>query len=175
MVNAPTGVITMMFFWKLVSADIMEARRVVEKLRQQAIDLNWLPVGDVVHLSDQECADGDRLPGTFLMIAAGETVLSPHEVVFFEATPTGDELRPFGLAAYADYMESSSEVIPTNLAGWQWVGVIRSEARQTIRSFIDTAAALGLEVTASFGGKVLTVKQDETGQIRYEERPAFPV
>ncbi len=44
----------MMFFFKLVDADIADARRVVEGLRQKAIDLNWLPVGDVVHLTDHE-------------------------------------------------------------------------------------------------------------------------
>ena len=81
----------MMFFFKLVDADIAEARRVVEGLRQKAIDLKWLPVGDVVHLTDP---DSDRLPGKFLLIAAGDTVLAPHEVVFFEAAPPGDETAP---------------------------------------------------------------------------------
>ena len=48
----------MMFFWKLVDGEIAEARRVVEGLRQKAIDLNWLPVGDVVHLADAVTATG---------------------------------------------------------------------------------------------------------------------
>ena len=60
----------MMFFWKLVEGQITEARRVVESLRQKAIDLKWLPVGDVVHLS--ECSEGDRLPGKFSLIALGK-------------------------------------------------------------------------------------------------------
>jgi hypothetical protein len=165
----------MMFFFRLVGADIGEARNVVERLRQKAIDLKWLPVGDVIHLTDQECSEGDRLPGKFLLIAAGDTVLAPHEVVFFEATPPGDEPRPFGLAAYPGYMEGSNKVVPTHLAGWQWVGVIRSSDVQGVKDFIHTAAELGLEVTASFEGKVLTAKQDETGQVRFEEGPAFPV
>jgi hypothetical protein len=165
----------MMFFFRLVEADIAKARSVVERLRQTAIDLKWLPVGDVVHLTEQECSDGDRLPGKFLLIATGDTVLAPHEIVFFEATPTGDEPRPFGLAAYSGYMEGNSQVVPTHLAGWQWVGVIRSSDRQGVEGFIHTAAALGLEVTGSLGGKVLTAKQDETGRVRFEERPAFPV
>ncbi len=95
-----------------------------------------------------------------MLIAAGDTVLAPHEVVFFEATPPGDEPRPFGLAAYPSYMEGSSQVVPTQLAGWQWVGVIRSSDVQAIKGFIHTAAELGLEVTASFGGKVLTARLD---------------
>jgi hypothetical protein len=108
----------MMFFFRLVGADIAEARNVVERLRQKAIDLKWLPVGDVIHLTDQECGEGDRLPGKFLMIAAGDAVLAPHEVVFFGALPPGDEPRPFGLAAYAGHMEGSGEVVPTQLVGW---------------------------------------------------------
>jgi hypothetical protein len=165
----------MMFFWKLVEADITEARRIVERLQQWAIALKWLPVGDVAHLTDQECGDGDRLPGRFLWIAAGDSVLAPHEVVFFEATPPGDEPRPFGLAAYPGHMEGSTQVVPTHLAGWQWIGVIRSSDRQGVEGFIHTAAGLGLEVTASVGDKVLTAKQDETGQVRFEERNGFSV
>lgn len=165
----------MMLFWKLVNTDITESRRVVEQLRQTVIELNWLPVSDVLHLTEQECSDGDRLPGKFLLIASGDTVLAPHFVVFFEATPPEDEPRPFGLAAYPGYMEGSTGVAPTHLVGWQWVGVIHSSDRQGIEGLIHTAAGLGLEVTASFEGKVLTAKQDETGQVRYEERPAFPV
>jgi hypothetical protein len=165
----------MLFFWKLVNADITEVRRVVERLRQTVSDLKWLPVSDVVHLTEQECSDGDRLPSRFLLIAAGDTVLAPHEVVFFEATPPGDELRPFGLAAYPGYMEGSSGGAPTHLAGWQWIGVIRASDRQSVEGFIHRAAELSLEVTASFEGKVLTAKQDETGQVRFEEGPAVPV
>jgi hypothetical protein len=165
----------MMFFWKLDSADFAEARSVVEQLRQKAIALKWLPVGDVVHLTDQECSDGERLPGRFLLIAAGDTVLVPLEVVFFKATPPGDEPRPFGLAAYPGYMEGSTGVAPTHLAGWQWIGVLRSSDRQGVEGFIHRAAELGLELTASLGSKVLTLGQDDAGQVRYEEGPAFPV
>ena len=108
------------------------------------------------------------------MIAAGETVLAPHDVVFFEATPPGDEPRPFGLAAYPSHMEGSSQVVPTHLAGWQWIGVIRSSDQQGVEGFIHRAAELGLEVTASSGHKAFTARLDETGQVRFEERTEFP-
>jgi hypothetical protein len=169
------GVPTMMFFWKLDGADFAEAHRVVEQLRQKAIDLKWLPVGEVVHLADQECSEGDRLPGRFLLIAAGDTVFAPHEAVFFEATPPGDEVRPFGLAAYPAHLEGSNKVVPTHLAGWQWVGVIRSSELQAVQDFIHKAAELGLQLTAAVGGKVLTAGLDEAGLVRYEERLAFPI
>jgi hypothetical protein len=162
----------MLFFWKVGEGEIAYACRVVEQLREKAIDLKWLPVGDIVHLIEPE---SDRLPGTFLLIAAGDTVLTPHEVVFFEATPPGDEARPFGLAAYPGYMEGSSGVAPTHLVGWQWIGVVRSSDRQGVESFIHEAAKHGLEVTASSGGKVLTAKLDEAGQVIIEARPGFPV
>ncbi len=160
----------MMFFFRLVDADIAKARRVVEALRQKAIDLKWLPISGTVHLTDP---DSDRLPGRFLLIAAGDTVLAPHEVIFFEATPPEDEARPFGLAVYPGHMEGSSKVVATHLAGWQWIGVIRSDDQQAIMTFIKTAAELGVEVTASVGDKMLTAKQDETGEVRFDERRAF--
>jgi hypothetical protein len=161
----------MMFFWKLLEGKIADVGRVIEGLRQKATNLKWLPVGDVVHLAEP---DSNRLPGKFLLIAAGDTVLAPHEVTFFEATPPGDEPRPFGLAAYPTHLEGSKQVVPTQLAGWQWIGVIRSSDVQGVKDFIHTAAELGLEVTASFGGKVLTARLDETGQVRLEERNEFP-
>ncbi len=118
--------------------------------------------------------DSDRLPGKFLLIAAGDTVLAPHEVIFFEATPPGDETHPFGLAVYPGHMEGSSQVVATHLAGWQWIGVIRSDDKQAIMTFIETAAELGVEVTASSGGKVLTAKKDNAGHVGFEEGRAFP-
>jgi hypothetical protein len=163
----------MMFFLNWVGAENTEARRVVEQLRQKAIDLKWLPVGDVVHLADQECEEADRLPGKFLLISAGDTVLAPHEVFFFEATPPGDEPRLFGLAAYPGHMEGGSRVVPTHLEGWQWIGVIRPSDVRAVNEFVHAAAELGLEVTASVGGKVLTATLDETGRIRHEERETF--
>ncbi len=72
-------------------------------------------------------------------------------------------------------MEGSSQVVPTHLAGWQWIGVIRSSDVQDIKCFIHTAAELGLEVTASSGGKVVTVSKDRAGRVRYEERVEFPI
>ena len=71
-------------------------------------------------------------------------------------------------------MEGSNQVVPTHLAGWQWIGVIRSSDVQGVKDFIHTAAELGLEVTGSFGGRVLTARLDETGQVRFEERTEFP-
>ena len=162
----------MMFFWKLAEGESADARRVVEGLRQKAIDRKWLSVGDVVHLAEP---DSERLPGKFLLIAAGDAVLAPHEVIFFEATPPGDEPGPFGLAAYPSHIEGGSQVVPTHLAGWQWIGVMRSDDVPGVKDFIHTAVELGLEVTASFGGKVLTANLDGTGQvIGLEEKPREP-
>lgn len=164
----------MIFFWKLLEGEIADVGHVVENLRQKAIDLKWLPVGDVVHLTDDDCRDSERLPGKFLLIAAGDSVLAPHEVVFFEAIPPGDEPRQFGLAAYPTHMEGSGQVVPTHLVGWQWIGVIRSSDQQGVDGFIHRAAELGLEVTVSSGGKVFTAKLDGTGQVKFEERTGFP-
>src|SRR5262249_30073900 len=108
------------------------------------------------------------------LISVGDTVLAPHKVFFFEATPPGDEPRPFGLASYAGHMEGRNEVVPTHLDGWQWIGVIRSSDQKGVKDFIHRAAELGVQVTASVGGKVLTATQDEKGQARFEESTEFP-
>ena len=117
----------MMFFWKLVEADIAEVRRVVERLRQKAIDLNWLPVGDVVHLTDQECSDGERLAWQFPDDCSRRHGSCAARGRLLRGDPDRRRTRPFGLAAYPGHMEGSSEVVPTHLAGWQWIGVIRSD------------------------------------------------
>lgn len=72
-------------------------------------------------------------------------------------------------------MEGSSQVVPTHLDDWQWIGVIRSDDVQGVEGCIHGAAELGLEVTASLEGKVVTAKMDETGRVRFEERTGFPV
>jgi len=159
----------LIFFWKLEVGDVAEVRRVVEQLRLKAVELGWLPVSEVIHLTDEQCVNDDRLPTKHLLIGAGDSVLAPHEVVFFTATPPGDEPRPFGLGQYPGHIEGSGQAVPSHLGGWCWVGVIRSDDEEGVKTFLHTAAQLGVEVTASFGGTVLSARRDETGQVRYEQ------
>lgn len=150
----------MMFFWRLASSDLAEARRIVEQLRQKAVELGWLPASEVVHLNDEQCVNDVRLPTRHLIIGAGDSVLAPHEVVFFTASPPGDGPRLFGLAAYPTHIEGGSQAVTSHLGGWCWVGVIRSDDEEGVRSVLHTAAEHGVEVTASFGGIVV---KDQTG------------
>lgn len=138
-----------MFFWRLPAGGLAEARQVVEQLRSKAAQLRWEPVSEVIHLDEQGCVSDDRLDRSFLLIGAGHFCMSPHEVVFFTATPPGDGPRPFGLAAYPAHVEGDSQVAPTHLGRWCWVGVARSPAAEAATSLMQTAAELGLKVTAS--------------------------
>jgi hypothetical protein len=138
-----------MFFWRLAAGDQVQARKVVEQLRQQVVDLRWEAVSEVIHLTDNQCITDDRLERKFLLIGAGDTCLSPHEIIFFTACPPGDQIRPFGLAAYPCYVEGDSHVVPTHLGRWCWVGLIRSPALKAARILLQTATELGLEITVS--------------------------
>jgi hypothetical protein len=139
----------LLFFWKLESGDPSVALRIVTKLRQEAVELRWEPVSEVVHLADDQCLNDNRLDKKFLLIGADDTCLAPHEVIYFNAFPPGDQLRPFGLAAYPTHIEGDNQVVPTQLPRWCWVGMVHTHDLEAAQQLMQVAADLGLDVTVS--------------------------
>jgi hypothetical protein len=164
---------TTLYFWKLAAGDLGDARRIVEELRRKAVELGWEPVGELLHLSDEAVLQDDRLPKRHLLIAAGESVLTPSEVVFFLATPPGDESQAFGLAEYPRFIEGQVEVTPTHLGSWSWVGVVRAQNVRDVQAMMNVAVALGVEATTSFAGMVMTAHRNEQGDVKWDQRPAI--
>ncbi len=163
---------SVLYFWKLAAGNLAEARRIVEELRAKAVELGW-PVGELLHLTDEAVLNDGRLPKRHLLIAAGESVLTPSEVVFFTASAPGDEPQPFGLASYPLFIESEAEVTPSHLGAWSWVGVVRTQDVRAVQALMTVAAGLGVEATMSFAGTVMTATRNEKGEVRWEQRPAI--
>jgi hypothetical protein len=164
---------TTLYFWKLIAGDLGDARRIVEQLRAKAVELGWEPVGELLHLTDEAVLHDDRLPKRHLLIAGGESILTPSEVVFFLAAPPGDEPQPIGLAAYPRFTEGQVETTPTHLGAWSWVGVVRTQNVRGVEALMNVAAALGVEATMTFAGTLLTATRNEKGEVQWEQRPAI--
>lgn len=164
---------SVLYFWRLPEGDLSEALRIVEQLRCKAVELGWEPVGELLHLSDETVLHDDQLPKRHLLIAAGESVLTPSEVVFFTASAPGYEPQAFGLASYAAFIEGQAEVTPSHLGAWSWVGVVRTKNVRDIQALMTAAAALGVEATMSFAGVVMTATRNEKGEVKWDQRPAI--
>jgi len=133
---------SLLYFWRLESGESIDVRRILEQLRQKAVELRWEPVSEVVKLEGNAILQDQRLRGRHLFINAGEVAVSPAEVMFFTACPPGNQPEQFGLACYTAEAEAEGQVP----SGWTWVGVIRTDDLQPFRELMQFAEECGLEV-----------------------------
>lgn len=156
--------ISIVFSWRLPSGDSTLARRIMEQLRERAIQLGFEAVSELVVLAGEEAEKDQRLPRRYVWTPDGsDRPLLPAEVVFFTATLPGGERATFGLGKYLGDAEG----------GCSWCGVARTYALRTFDAFCRAAAELGVEVVESFAGVVFTHKRDEAGQVQTEQREAL--
>jgi hypothetical protein len=148
-----------------------EARRLVEQLRQTALDLPFREVDDIVELSGDD-ANFDKLgrddPNAWLLIQAGQYVerggrhlrIPPEHVIAFSTLPAeGSEPANFGLARYPAVVEIDGQTLNTDLGGWSWASFCKTQyasnpqlggvenflrAHLSVVKLLDRAAELGI-------------------------------
>lgn len=115
-----------------------QARQLVERLRQGALDLAVLEVGDVLEFSGPACAfrtTQDDSAGWLLVqarriIPVGEAycLVVPIRVFAFSTWPgEGCEAANFGLAHYPDTVDSKEGALITGLSGWSWQSFCKTQ------------------------------------------------
>jgi hypothetical protein len=124
-----------------------KARRLVDQLRQKALDLPFKEVGEVFDVSG-ECAEFEKLdrdnPYRWLLTQAEGYVrqgdshfrVKPKRVIAFSAWPgEGSEEANFGLAVYPRVIEVEDgsrwsprkRRVRTGLAGWSWSSFCKTQ------------------------------------------------
>jgi hypothetical protein len=116
-----------------------EARRLVEQLRQRALDLPFQAVGEIVEVSG-DSADIDKVerndPNAWLLIQAGQYIerdgrhhrVAPTHVIAFSTYPAeGSEPANFGLATYPPHIEIDGTTLKTDLSGWSWSSFCKTQ------------------------------------------------
>lgn len=116
-----------------------QARRLVEQLRQKALDLPFKEVGEIVDVSG-EAADFDRRgpddPDGWLLIQAGRYVVrddkhfrvSPRRLIAFSTWPgEGAEEANFGLAVYPKTIQVDGQRLRTCLRDWSWASFCKTQ------------------------------------------------
>jgi hypothetical protein len=112
---------------------VPKARKLIEQLRQRALDLPFQSVGDLVELGETDCdftACEQDDPNRWLLIQAGRYVehdnihytVTPKHVIAFSAWPgDGCEEANCGLCLYPGTIETrEGKRIRTGLKGWSW-------------------------------------------------------
>ncbi len=156
--------ISVLYSWWLPSGDSALARRIVDQLRERAVQIGLQSVSELVVLAGEEAEKDQRLPRRYVWTPdRGDKPLPPAEVVFFTATLAGGERASFGLG------KCQGE----EGGGWSWGGVARTFDLRTFDSFARVAAELGVEVTESFAGVVFIHKRDASGVVQTEQREAL--
>src|SRR5271165_7027497 len=109
-----------------------KARRVVERIRQRAMDLAFERVSEVVELSGRDCDPNSYDPDDGLedlpirclrTIPVGDreiTVIPNHIICFSATVGLGCEVLNVGLATYPAAVHVRGKMVRTGLKGWLW-------------------------------------------------------
>jgi hypothetical protein len=128
--------LTIQYSLQSSTTSIDEARKLIEQLRQRALDLSFQQVGEILDLAGDACdykKDRDQ-PHRWLLIQANQPVerddytydVAPTRLVAFSTSPgEGSEPANFGLCRYPRtvpaYPQHGVKQIATGLpAGWFW-------------------------------------------------------
>ena len=134
------------FHYKLnASGTDAQARKIIESLHQQAHDLPFKEVGDIVDLSGSACDfnrhDRDN-PLRWLLIQSQGNInlsppgsqeynsmgVSPTRMIAFSTWPgDGCEQANFGLCQYPVSVKHQGNTIPTKLSGWRWSSFCKTQ------------------------------------------------
>ena len=119
---------------------VPKARRLVEQLRQRALDLPFNEVGDLVELGGTECDFDNREqddPHRWMLVQAGQyiehggthyTVIPMHLIAFSTSPGDGCEQANFGLCLYPRTIETrDGRRIRTGLKGWSWSSFCKTQ------------------------------------------------
>ena len=140
--------LTIHFCLKANSRTESDARELVGRLRQRALDLPFARVGEIVDLSGRDAdykVQPAESPARWLLIQAGQYVesgnchyaVAPQHVIAFETQP-GDGCEPanFGLCRYPAFIEVDDQRVGflprkrrvrTGLTGWCWSSFCKTQ------------------------------------------------
>jgi hypothetical protein len=117
----------------------VRARKLVERLRQVALDLAMSEVGDVVEFSGAACdfrttAQDDRIRWLLVQsrrmtsIGRGYRFITPIQVLAFSTWPGEEcEAANFGLALYPETTKTEEGMLSTGLSGWSWESFCKTQ------------------------------------------------
>ena len=138
--------LTIHYELKSSTRSVAKAHRLVEQLRQKALDLPFKEVGEMIELAGEACdyqrhAKDD--PRRWLLIQANGSVrrepylfdVAPTHLIAFSTLPgDGCEESNFGLCRYPGTIEVQSEQWPfgqrkvrTGLTGWSWASFCKTQ------------------------------------------------
>ncbi|HQU45011.1 MAG TPA: hypothetical protein PK867_19500, partial [Pirellulales bacterium] len=163
--------LTIHYSLQLDGGDEAHARRLVEQLRQKALDAPFKEVGEIIE-AGEDAANFEKLdrhdPNLWLMLQACRFVqredhylrLIPDQVIAFRTLPAdGSEEANFGLAIYPKTMEVDGNEVPTGSGEWCWSSFCKTQyasnprvggvenfvrAHLAVVAVLDAAAELGL-------------------------------
>jgi hypothetical protein len=116
-----------------------QARKVVERLRQAALDLAMADVGEIVEREGPACDFSTAArddPNLWMLVQARRlipvgktyTFATPERMIAFSAWPgEGCEVANLGLAVYPQTIRVAKKKLNTGLSGWSWASFCKTQ------------------------------------------------
>ena len=131
--------LTVHYNFKSSSRSLTAARKIVEQLRQKALDLPVQSVGEIVEFVGNDCDFHNQPrehPHRWLLIQAeGFLIKGDHHVpvpakavvAFTVMLGDGSEPANFGLCQYPAAVEFNGKPVRTGMAGWRWSSFCKTQ------------------------------------------------
>lgn len=138
----------------------------IEKLRQQAIDLGFQHVGEVFHyLNEADVLTSEY--GRHFLDPDHETFRRlPMAVVYFTLALAEGDTAEIGLERSATEMVIDEMVIPSGVPEWFWSGSIKTRGLKAVSKLLHHAADLGIESYFLVAGMDVSFHRDGEGKVR---------
>lgn len=146
-------------------ADPDAIRPLIEKLRQKAIDLGFLEVGDLAFLRGDDEIMSHEYGERFLYADPEIVPAIPTSVCYFVAMlPDSDPLEA-GLAFYPCEVQIDGQAVAFGLPYWMWNGTVRTCDLRAFSKLMHFAAEVGVEAAMSFARMTMIYSRDDAGRV----------
>jgi hypothetical protein len=141
-------------------------RGVVEKMRQQAIELGFRQVSNLVCLMSEADILGSEYGKRFLHNL--QRPFLPITIIYFTGSLFDSQPAEFGLFSLPVKVKVGGVLIPYGVEDWTWSAAVRTRDLKTLSMLFTFAAENGLWTSMSFAGTTISCFRDAEGAVKHE-------
>ncbi len=145
--------------------DAEAIEELLEKVRQEAIDLDFNPVSGLIFLAGDDDIISSAFGERFLHPDLTPVPPLPLAVCYFTTSLPDCEEIEIGLAAYLS--EGSKQPV------WRWSGIIRIANIRLFTTLLQYAAEMGVLVSFAYAGLAVTYSLNAQGEFHCERKWLF--
>ena len=141
----------------------------IERLRQRAIDLGFVRVGELICHTSQGDILGSEFGERFFAPDLEIVPALPAAACYFVCSLSDSDPLEIGLALFPCAVEIEGQAVPFGQPTWMWTGATRTRDLKTFSKLLHHAAEIGIETFFSFAGISMIYSPHESGRVKVQQ------